>query len=428
MNNADNPGDKNRQGASTAIRGIIPIKANNLVERPWGGLRMLEYKGSAPLPEQKKLTGMGIGEAFEVAACPSDPESDAFPSIALMTDGSEITLPELLEKYGEKILGAALFEQFNGEIPLLPKTLDIEELLSVQAHPAGNTELYIIIDADPGASIRLGFCNDVNPQELKQRLSAGREQQEKLLRLLKPDIDQHQLHCLLAPALADRDNTMTAVVEHLTPWLQDAADVDTARKLLASLHQTYWYALDQMNEVAVKPGQVIYNATPKRLCLKNKMLPSAEVHALGNPAQKEILMLEIRRPGITYRAWDNVRFPVRQIDIEQALSSLNCSATTADEFLVTPARIKDGEPVFRSVDSDNFIVDHIRAENNGELNFSSAGFHTLHCISGEAALKDNFGTTIRLASGQSAIVPVTVTDYCMDADAGTELIRVILPQ
>ena len=45
----------------------------------------------------------------------------------------------------------------------------------------------------------------------------------------------------------------------------------------------------------------------------------AEVHALGNPEGREILALEIRRPGPTFRAWDNVRFPVRDVDVDAAL-------------------------------------------------------------------------------------------------------------
>ncbi|NNF66747.1 MAG: hypothetical protein HKM98_04465, partial [Gammaproteobacteria bacterium] len=142
MNRGKNLADQLRAGnddVAARLAGIIKLKRNNLVERPWGGLRMLEYKGESPLVDQKKITGMGVGEAFEVASCPSDEESDAFPSTASLPDGSEISLPVLMSKLGEKILGPSLFREFCGEIPLLPKTLDIEELLSVQAHPPGNT-------------------------------------------------------------------------------------------------------------------------------------------------------------------------------------------------------------------------------------------------------------------------------------------------
>ncbi len=50
--------------AHVASRLLIPLE-NNFVERPWGGTRIREYKGLAPLPDQRAVTGMGLGEAFD---------------------------------------------------------------------------------------------------------------------------------------------------------------------------------------------------------------------------------------------------------------------------------------------------------------------------------------------------------------------------
>ena len=57
--------------ARVASRLLKPLK-NNFVERPWGGTRMREYKRLAPLPDQRAATGMGLGEAFEIAAYGTD--------------------------------------------------------------------------------------------------------------------------------------------------------------------------------------------------------------------------------------------------------------------------------------------------------------------------------------------------------------------
>ena len=63
--------------ARVASRLLKPLK-NNFVERPWGGTRMREYKRLAPLPDQRAATGMGLGEAFEIAVCDGDSEAVNF--------------------------------------------------------------------------------------------------------------------------------------------------------------------------------------------------------------------------------------------------------------------------------------------------------------------------------------------------------------
>ena len=79
-----------------------------------------------------------------------------------LADGSTITLPALLAVHAETLLGEAFVQRYGRRFPLLPKLLDVAELLSVQAHPPGNTEVYVIVDADPGATIRLGFAADID--------------------------------------------------------------------------------------------------------------------------------------------------------------------------------------------------------------------------------------------------------------------------
>lgn len=413
--------------AADAVRGLIRLKSNNLVERPWGGLRMLDYKGCAPLPDQKKLTGMGVGEAFEVAACPSDRESNAFPSQVILPDGSTMTLPALMAAAGREILGADFFERFGGEIPLLPKTLDIEELLSVQAHPPGNTELYVIIDAEPDASIRLGFRRDVDANALRAQLRAGRKMQERLLQLLNDDIDHNQLQDIVAPAFADRNGSFDAAISALQPLVKanvKSSDIEIA---LQRLKADYWDVLDLMNEVVVRPGQIIYNATPARVCAASGQLVSAEVHALGNPERREILMLEIRRPGVTYRAWDNVRFPVREIDIDQTLDALHLGATGPGEFEVTPQPLPGSPGLYRSVSDDSFIVDHIRPDKDLSVTVNGGEFQTLHVIRGCVTLTDETGQTMTLATGETAIAPATLPGYKVSSEDPAELIRVSLP-
>ena len=95
-----------------------------------------------------------------------------------------------------------------------------------------------------------------------------------------------------------------------------------------------------MNAVPVKTGDVIYNANPPRVAAASGKPVSAEVHALGNTEGRGVFALEIRRPGTTFRAWDNVRFPLRDIDIDAALDALNLKATRAADFVVEPKLVR----------------------------------------------------------------------------------------
>ena len=113
------------------------------------------------------------GESFEICAFDDDAEARANPSAVILADGSKLSLSELLATAGPAILGEEFATASRNQIPLLPKTLDVGELLSIQAHPEGSTEAYIIVEADEGATIRLGFRQDVDPHDLGKRLSKG---------------------------------------------------------------------------------------------------------------------------------------------------------------------------------------------------------------------------------------------------------------
>ena len=189
--------------------------------------------------------------------------------------------------------------------------------------------------------------------------------------------------------------------------------------------------LDSLNTIPVSPGQVIYNATPTRLLAGPSAERSAEVHALGNPDGKEILALEVRRPGPTFRAWDNVRFPVRDIDIDAALNALNLTATSAEDFIVAPELIPGRAGALCSVDSPSFRVEHLRPGGAPEQGVVVAAEppHCLHVLRGTAEFQRESGEAIgTLSRGESALVPVGVGAYVASArEEGVEIVKVGLP-
>jgi mannose-6-phosphate isomerase class I len=408
--------------ARIAAAPIIPLN-NNLVSRPWGGQRLCAYKGLPSTPRQR------WGEAFEICAFAEDEEARAHPSIIRLTDGSEVDLPELLAVAGSTILGGDFVAMHGCQLPLLPKTLDVGELLSVQAHPEGFTEAYIIIEADEGATIRLGFKRDVDPADLGQRLKGGRQVQQRLLDCLRDGVDLEVLQATLASNFARRAVLADAVLPTLESLLQIGADrkiVETLR----TLKELYWEVLDLLNEISVTPGQVIYNANPEAVSAATGRPRSAEVHALGNPQGKEILALEIRRPGPTFRAWDHARFPLRPIDVDKTLDALNLRATRPADFIVPPRPLAGCPGVFRSVQSEWFVVDHLRPRPEAEVGLpAGTPMHMLHAVRGSVELRTaNDRTLASLTRGQSALIPVTIGSYRLaTADGDAEVVMVTIP-
>jgi mannose-6-phosphate isomerase class I len=378
------------------------------------------------LPAESPAGGP-FGEAFEISACSSDPEARQFPSRLRLDDGSRPALADLLASHGETLLGATFWRRHGTCFPLLPKTLSVRELLSVQGHPEGNTEVYIIIDAEPGATLRLGFRHDVDATVLEPALERGLARQSELLELLGPGVDVAKLQAVARPWFADR----AADVAALGPWLAGHVALAPARRQandhLTALKALYWQVLDALNEIPVHPGQVIYNSTPARL--RAGRAASAEVHALGNPESREILALEIRRPGPTFRAWDNVRFPRREVDVRSALAALNLRATRPEEFIVERVPVPGRPGAAVSVDCDYFRVEHLQPLPGRPVAAPAAGPHTLHCIAGAARVIASGDRDLGvLERGDSALVPVLVGAYRVATDNSAELVRVTLPE
>jgi mannose-6-phosphate isomerase class I len=411
-------------GAPAALaRSLIRPERDNLVARPWGGQMLERFKRLPAVPP----AGGPFGEAFEISACASDPEARQFPSLLRQGDGSRQALPDLLAAHGEMLLGAAFWRRHGTCFPLLPKTLSVRELLSVQGHPEGNTEVYIVIDAEPGATLRLGFRRDLDRAVLEPALTRGLARQGELLVLLGPGVDVAALQAVARPWFADRDVAVAALV----PWLESHVAQATSRRQasehLTALKALYWQVLDALNEIPVHPGQVIYNSTPARL--RAGRAASAEVHALGNPEGREILALEIRRPGPTFRAWDNVRFPRREVDVKAALAALNLRATQPEEFIVERVPVPGRPGAAVSVDCEYFRVEHLKPAPGRPVAAPAAGPHTLHCIAGSARVIAGGDRDLGvLERGDSALVPVLVGAYRVATESSAELVRVTLPE
>ena len=137
----------------------------------WGGHRLEPYK-------QLPSTGDPIGESWEVSAV------DSSPSIVANGPYAGRSLVDVVEECGANLLGESVYEKYNGKMPLLIKFIDAERDLSIQVHPNdemaqrehgkfGKTEMWYIIDAQPGAYLYAGFKDEITPYEYAKRVEDG---------------------------------------------------------------------------------------------------------------------------------------------------------------------------------------------------------------------------------------------------------------
>lgn len=152
-------------------KGFIKPAIDNLVEIVWGGGHIEAFKG---LP----ASGKRIGESWE---CSTHPRH---PSTILLEDGRKVPLPDLVSLMGEDLLGTHVHREFKGQLPILFKFLDAREDLSVQVHPSdekarelgeddtGKNEAWLILGAEEGAVVYLGFKEDVDPAAFERDLSS----------------------------------------------------------------------------------------------------------------------------------------------------------------------------------------------------------------------------------------------------------------
>lgn len=104
------------------------------------------------------------------------------PSVLDSGPWAGLTLPQYIAQAGPQALGTKCreFESF----PLLVKLIDARENLSVQVHPSdeyalahegqyGKTEMWVVLDAAPGAFLYYGFQREVTREEFAERIQRG---------------------------------------------------------------------------------------------------------------------------------------------------------------------------------------------------------------------------------------------------------------
>ena len=151
---------------------MYPLKFEPILKQTlWGGDKIIPFKHlDETLPN--------VGESWEVSAVEG--------SESVVANGADkgYTLPEMVRKYKDELVGEANYVRFGSKFPLLIKFIDAKLDLSIQVHPGdelakkrhnsfGKNEMWYVIAADKGAKLISGFSEEITPKEYKDRVHNG---------------------------------------------------------------------------------------------------------------------------------------------------------------------------------------------------------------------------------------------------------------
>jgi mannose-6-phosphate isomerase len=152
---------------------LYPLKFQTIYkDKIWGGHKIKTYlhKDFGALPN--------CGETWEISGVKSD--------VSVVSNGelAGVSLSTLLETYKDELVGKKVYEHFGETFPLLVKFIDANEDLSIQVHPDdelakkrhdsfGKTEMWYVIQADPGSTLIAGFNKELDEKEYLEKFNSG---------------------------------------------------------------------------------------------------------------------------------------------------------------------------------------------------------------------------------------------------------------
>ncbi len=150
---------------------LYPLKFDPIYkQRLWGGDKLREVLG-------KDFKGSGIGESWELSGVAGD--------VSVVANGpySGKPLTGLIREYPDHLLGTEVVTRFGADFPILIKFIDAQKDLSIQLHPGdtlarerhnsfGKTEMWYVMDADPGSELIIGFKRDLTREEYQAALDS----------------------------------------------------------------------------------------------------------------------------------------------------------------------------------------------------------------------------------------------------------------
>ena len=135
----------------------------------WGGSKIKLLKN---LDIQQE----SIGESWELSGVTGNE--------TICTDGSQLSLNQLVALHKERLVGRHAYEAYGNTFPLLVKFIDARQDLSIQVHPDdetarrqnkeyGKTEMWYMMPSDEGAFLYSGLSKEISREQYKDMVNEG---------------------------------------------------------------------------------------------------------------------------------------------------------------------------------------------------------------------------------------------------------------
>ena len=144
-----------------------PIKFHPLLKSTlWGGEKIIPFKQLDSCQQQ-------VGESWEISGVKDN------ETVVASGEHQGKSLNQLVAELKGDLVGTDNYARFGDEFPLLIKFIDARQDLSIQVHPTdeiahrqgkrrGKTEMWYIMESDPGAKLYCGLKQQITPERYKE--------------------------------------------------------------------------------------------------------------------------------------------------------------------------------------------------------------------------------------------------------------------
>ena len=150
---------------------MYPLKFRPILKSMvWGGEKIAPFKSIS-------TDQHNIGESWELSGVKGN------ESVVANGEYAGRTITDLIKEFKDKLIGKSNYEKTGEQFPLLIKFIDAKQDLSIQVHPndelaarrhngsKGKTEMWYVVETDPGAHLMAGLKKSITPEEYVERVN-----------------------------------------------------------------------------------------------------------------------------------------------------------------------------------------------------------------------------------------------------------------
>ena len=150
---------------------MYPLKFRPILKSMvWGGEKIAPFKSIS-------TDQHNIGESWELSGVKGN------ESVVANGEYAGRTITDLIQEFKDKLIGKSNYGKTGDQFPLLVKFIDAKQDLSIQVHPndelaarrhngsKGKTEMWYVVETDPGAHLMAGLKKSITPEEYVERVN-----------------------------------------------------------------------------------------------------------------------------------------------------------------------------------------------------------------------------------------------------------------